>query len=423
MKGLSGVHFSTGLPIDEDKEESPSGVVSDKDQTDEDVGEEQTDGCPAFEKIWASSQDPPTPPPRPRTQANWKGCTPETSPECSPFKSAGREPTADVPFDELYPPSQPRNKRKLDFSDDEELPDIPPEVPCSAPPLESTPVKNKLSLSGVRRNTPRKYSRIQLQPDASTSCSQPQIPARVSRMHNILNDDDISAVRISYKRQIQLAINDSKLDNEKKTFEDEFEKAEFLDEQKNPWQPRFLPLSSETCVQLCKEKKIPCDKAVLYLEKAWPEPAQGKRFGPAGPMCTVHIEPDGNCYFRTISWILTGTQEHHVEIRRKIVIFMRDPQNWQKMKLRIPDNFRSMSAYMRQKEMHKDRVWATEAEIFATTFWLGKDIWMWSTTRECWLPFCASGNTANRTETALFMVHMNNNHFEPVIMMADALED
>ena len=42
------------------------------------------------------------------------------------------------------------------------------------------------------------------------------------------------------------------------------------------------------------------------------------------PKCAVNIRGDGNCYNRTISHLLTGSQEHHLQMRKAISEYIRE---------------------------------------------------------------------------------------------------
>ena len=56
-------------------------------------------------------------------------------------------------------------------------------------------------------------------------------------------------------------------------------------------------------VDIAAKKDIPCD--IL------------QRFNVHYPIC---IEPDGNCFYRSISWLVYGSEDCHVEMRCRIVI-------------------------------------------------------------------------------------------------------
>ena len=86
----------------------------------------------------------------------------------------------------------------------------------------------------------------------------------------------------------------------------------------------------------------------------------------------VHIEGDGNCFYRCISNILTGVQTHHHIIRQHLCDFISSRSH-----LFQP------YCHARQIESHiADQVqlgtWATECEIFALATWLNIPVYVYA---------------------------------------------
>ena len=84
------------------------------------------------------------------------------------------------------------------------------------------------------------------------------------------------------------------------------------------------------------------------------------------PKDVIPIRGDGNCFFRCISYAITGSQAAHKQIRNDIVSFMKDKPR------KIQNHFGKK--YLVDSRMEEDGTWATEAEILATAAYLNTDI-------------------------------------------------
>ena len=105
---------------------------------------------------------------------------------------------------------------------------------------------------------------------------------------------------------------------------------------------------------------------------------------------TVRIVGDGNCFFRTLSHIATGSQENYPELRLMLTSFMRVNDYLLKSVL---DRNESISAYPERTGMENQRVWATEVEIFATATMLQTEIFVYASAGpdHKWLKFLPKG--------------------------------
>ena len=75
------------------------------------------------------------------------------------------------------------------------------------------------------------------------------------------------------------------------------------------------------------------------------------------------------------------------------------------------------SNYLNESALIEDGTWATEAEIVATANLLGHDIYTYSKYGDCmkWMNHPASLSLQNSTEYALYIDHVNSNHYDVVI--------
>ena len=77
-----------------------------------------------------------------------------------------------------------------------------------------------------------------------------------------------------------------------------------------------------------------------------------------------NILGDGNCFFRTISYLLLGQEMKHDVIGARIVDYIMDPNNIDKLRSYIPQHYPSGEAYIQGEAMVDLTTWATEVELF-----------------------------------------------------------
>ena len=128
-----------------------------------------------------------------------------------------------------------------------------------------------------------------------------------------------------------------------------------------------------------------------------------------------NILGDGNCFFRTISYLLLGQEVKHDVIRARIVDYIMDPNNIDKLRSYIPQHYPSGEAYIQGEAMGDLTTWATEVELLACAQLSGKDIMCYC--HRTWLRYPASGKPRKPTRSAFFIANKNGNHFNPVIGM------
>ena len=81
------------------------------------------------------------------------------------------------------------------------------------------------------------------------------------------------------------------------------------------------------------------------------------RYHGTGEMCTdnfnVHtVDGDGNCFFRSISYLLLGSEAKHDVVRNAVYNYIIQPENWYKLKSYIDGGITSGEEYVRKSEMH-----------------------------------------------------------------------
>lgn len=114
---------------------------------------------------------------------------------------------------------------------------------------------------------------------------------------------------------------------------------------------------------------------------------------PLGQPCKrTAIKGDGNCFFRAISQVLSGTEDNHETIRAALVSEMR----------------LTNAEYVQESGMDRVGVWATEVEIEALAAMLSTRIYTYYRGR--WLRTCRKGMWKGS-------IYLNNDdcHYEPVL--------
>lgn len=89
------------------------------------------------------------------------------------------------------------------------------------------------------------------------------------------------------------------------------------------------------------------------------------------PTRVVPIIRDGNCFFRCIALLVTGSENDHASIRRMIVQHMHEHV----MEL---ENYTQKTGYINSSKMAEPGTWATDTEIISTASWLHTDIFVYS---------------------------------------------
>ena len=82
------------------------------------------------------------------------------------------------------------------------------------------------------------------------------------------------------------------------------------------------------------------------------------------PAATTRIAADGNCFFRSISLVVTGSQDFHQELRLLITTH-RIHKSKNPVFSSLVSSDKSMEQYMKRSRMQSLGVWATEVEIIA----------------------------------------------------------
>lgn len=121
---------------------------------------------------------------------------------------------------------------------------------------------------------------------------------------------------------------------------------------------------------------------------------------------------DGSCYFRSISYTITGSEKSHTTIRDRVVEHMNKNLN-AKLAAYLDKN---VDEYLSTSKMSQDGVWATDAEIMATASLIGSDIVVYAKAGQTmqWLRYPASFSLQKQTDHAIYLENQCE-HFNVVI--------
>ena len=95
--------------------------------------------------------------------------------------------------------------------------------------------------------------------------------------------------------------------------------------------------------------------------------------GPAFPLRHPNLttlkntRSDGNCMFRALSYLITGTQAQHLAVRAAIVrhLLQYDDLFTCSAQVGVNANYNSLSKYIIAPKMDKNKDWGTQVELFA----------------------------------------------------------
>ena len=127
----------------------------------------------------------------------------------------------------------------------------------------------------------------------------------------------------------------------------------------------FIPRGCTSQTYLCSLLNVPLAVPHRSMDKL-PKPL-GK------PTQLYKIEADGNCLFRSLSYLVTGQQVYHSLFRHKIIEHMRNIEN-----SLHPHINSSLEEYLVRTGMKNQSVWGTDIEILTACSLLETDIYVYS---------------------------------------------
>ncbi|XP_048834537.1 uncharacterized protein LOC125709770 [Brienomyrus brachyistius] len=163
----------------------------------------------------------------------------------------------------------------------------------------------------------------------------------------------------------------------------------------------FCPLTTR------QQRSLSCKLGVVYIDHGHVNIAA--EFPMGAPCRTVPITGDGNCFFRSLAFAITGSEKEHRKIRRAIVSHILRNESRYVACLRLGHS--SVSEYVDTSRMKYVGTWASEVEIQAAADLLGVHIFTYSDNK--WLKYstCLGSHT---DQTGIYLKHCNESHYEAV---------
>lgn len=129
------------------------------------------------------------------------------------------------------------------------------------------------------------------------------------------------------------------------------------------------------------------------------------------PVAIKSVKGDGNCWFRALSY---GTEANHSLLRKLITSLKRSEEG-----RALLEGLNEDRDYLNVSQMAMDRVWASEVEIFATSKFLDKSIYIYSFHGESlkWTLFSKNGSSqdSHQEESFLYFINNTKDHFNVVL--------
>lgn len=147
-------------------------------------------------------------------------------------------------------------------------------------------------------------------------------------------------------------------------------------------------------------QKLQCKRFGLKFIKAEPEPFNIPILL-TQPFATEKIRGDGNCWFRSLSVCITGSESSHLAVRKRLCEYMAIDDRVQGYVGSL-----NIKQYIKQQKMMNNRTWATDTEIFASALMLETDIYVFLNGE--WQHFSKTGRLSNKPDKFERCVYINN---------------
>ena len=118
------------------------------------------------------------------------------------------------------------------------------------------------------------------------------------------------------------------------------------------------------------------------------------------PPLTFNIPVHGNCFFSTLSYIITGSTSFSYKMRKIITDNIMGKLNQICLKFiqnKFPPTYRNTREYISKSKMHMDKIWGGDIELFSMALLINTDIWVNTTEmKNKWIVYSGKGASSGQ---------------------------
>ena len=188
-------------------------------------------------------------------------------------------------------------------------------------------------------------------------------------------------------------------------------------------QGEFIPVDSKWQKDKCKMLKLTFIIGIVSEDQSTEKKLDIRRLAPSKEK---RISPDGNCLFSSLSYVITGTDCFHKEIRENLLENMKGQYkdictNYCCSHYELLPEYRchSVDDYITKSKMHLLGSWGTDMEIFLAVQILTTDIFVYRDSLQCWNKFSGYGfnnkKDVHRLTSKRIYLRLHHDHFQPVL--------
>ena len=125
-----------------------------------------------------------------------------------------------------------------------------------------------------------------------------------------------------------------------------------------------------------------------------------------------HIKGDGNCFFRAVSYCVSGSEDNHEAIRQATCKHLLENSSvFESLQRNVN---MSMNEYMQMSHMNETGTWATEMEIIGVAALLKINVYTFTSGR--WLLYSGKGvdSEFENNRGSIYLHHLNGNHYNVI---------
>ena len=266
--------------------------------------------------------------------------------------------------------------------------------PCSIP--FSQPIAN------FEHEKPHNRDKCNLQKYPCAGLIADSNPCIASSDKNICYDSEENSEIIVNTQDIQ------SLNSDVTETEDEIEIIDIEYGERSDQNLKFLPLH-ET-----QKKNICSNLGINYINR---NSGGGlEKDGNIGhPVRIKHVIGDGNCFFRAVSYIISGTESNHIHLRKATVKHLLETNDL--FSNTLSHEFRTVQEYVFKERVMDIGTWASNTEISCVANLVNTDVYSFNDQLLTWQMYSAKNpGRINEvtTERGIYILYTNGNHFDVV---------